>query len=306
MNYRRDLAAAGVDDPALQASYLACRRVNAHHGRTFFLATSMLPPAQRPAVHALYGFARRTDEIVDCFDSTLSVTQRERRLTQWMDDFFAGRETDPLLPAVHHTIDEYAIPRAHFEAFFAAMAMDLTVAEYPSYDDLREYMAGSAAAIGLQLLPVLGTAPGMRAVAEPYAGDLGIAFQLTNFIRDVGEDLRRDRLYLPKEDLAGFAVSRDDLERGLVSAGFRQLLAFEIARAREVYRAAEPGIRLLATESQACVRTAFVLYRDILTAVEAADYQVLNRRVSVPLSRRLSVAGRGWVSARSTRRPITG
>ncbi|HWB66923.1 MAG TPA: phytoene/squalene synthase family protein [Mycobacteriales bacterium] len=306
MSYRRDLLTAGIGDPRLQSSYLACQQMNARYGRTFFLATWLLPPAIRPAVHALYAFARRTDEIVDSLDPALSTSARERRLTQWIDDFVAGRETDPLLPAVHHTVEAYDISPRHFEAFFAAMAMDLTVSEYPSYEDLAGYMAGSAAAIGHMLLPVLGTAPGMAEVAAPYAGDLGVAFQLTNFIRDVGEDLQRNRLYLPKEDLAMFAVSRDDLEQGLVTAGFRRLLAFEIARAREVYRAAEPGIRLLAAESQACVRTAFVLYGEILAAVEAADYRVLDRRVSVSTGRRLSVAGRGWVAARRARSRVTG
>ena len=125
------------------------------------------------------------------------------------------------------------------------------------------------------MLPVLGTVPGMQRVAAPYARDLGIAFQLTNFIRDVGEDLQRGRVYLPKDELALFGVTRDDLATGVVDANLRRLLAFQIARARELFRAAAPGIRLLEPTSRDCIRTAATLYGEILDEVEAADYRVL-------------------------------
>jgi phytoene synthase len=184
-----------------------------------------------------------------------------------------------------------------------SMHMDLTTVEYSSWEDLEHYMHGSAAVIGLQMLPVLGTLPGAHAAAVPHARDLGIAFQLTNFIRDVGEDLRRDRVYLPKEDLARFDVTRDDLSRGVVTANIRHLLGFEIARARELYRAAQPGVQLLDPDSRDCVRTAAVLYGEILDAVEAADYDVLRQRVAVSRRRRAAVAlpamGRAWQARRS-------
>src|SRR5579875_2779269 len=131
----------------------------------------------------------------------------------------------------------------YIEDFLASMRSDLTVAEYPRYSDLERYMWGSGAVIGLLLLPILGTRS--RALAEPYAADLGIAFQLTNFIRDVGEDLSRGRIYLPGEDLTLFGVDPDRLRRGVVDGPVRRLLAYEIARTREIYRSARPGIRLL-------------------------------------------------------------
>jgi phytoene synthase len=295
---RRELDAAGITDRALRASYEACRRINASHGRTFYLSTLLLPAAKRPAVHALYGFARHADDIVDAFDPRLSGRQREDALDTWSQRFLAGAGDDPVLPAVHDTIDRYAIPLQHFDDFLSSMRMDLNTVEYASWDDLQDYTHGSAAVIGLQMLHVLGSVAGMAEVAAPYACDLGVAFQLTNFIRDVGEDLRRGRIYLPKDELAAFGVTRDDLARGVVDANLRRLLAFQIARARELFRSAAPGVRLLDPTSRDCVRTAATLYGEILDAVEAADYRVLDRRVSVGPRRRAAVVvpalARAW------------
>jgi phytoene synthase len=307
---RHELDAAGITSPTLRSSYEACRRINASHGRTFYLATLLLPAAKRPAVHALYGFARHADDIVDSLDPALTTTQRDRALHAWATRFLAGAGDDPVLPAVHDTISRYSIPLAHFEDFLVSMRMDLTTSDYATWDDLLDYTHGSAAVIGLQMLRVLGTADGMMAAAAPYARDLGVAFQLTNFIRDVGEDLQRDRVYLPKDELAAFGVTRDDLATGIVDANVRRLLAFQIARARELFRAAAPGIRLLAPTSRDCVRTASTLYGEILDAVEAADYRVLDRRVSVGPRRRATVVIPGllnsWRSRIAPGRPPSG
>jgi phytoene synthase len=300
---RSELDAAGITDPALRTSYAACRSVNARHGRTYFLATRLLPADRRPAVHALYAFARHADDIVDTTHGIASAAERERRLTEWATRFRDGVSDDMLLPAVHDTIARYAIERSLFEDFLASMRMDLEVTEYPTYDDLERYMYGSAAVIGLQLLPVLGTVPGMAQVAAPYARDLGLAFQLANLVRDVGEDLRRGRVYLPKAELAAFGVTRDDLESGVVDGRIRRLLAFQVARAGELFRTARPGIRLLDPVSRDCVRTAFTLYAGILDEVERNDYRVLDRRVSVGIGRRAAVAVPGLLRAHLARRP---
>jgi phytoene synthase len=205
------------------------------------------------------------------------------------------------MPAVHDTIVRNNIPLGPFDDFLASMRMDLTTTEYATWDDLLGYMNGSAAAIGSQLLPVLGTVRGAKADAEPYARTLGLAFQLTNFIRDVGEDLTRGRVYLPKEDLAAFGVTTDDLATRKIDANIKALLAFEISRAHELYRSAEPGIELLRPASRDCVRTAFRLYRGILDAIERSGYRVLDRRASVNTPRRLSVAVPAVVRARRAR-----
>ena len=161
-------------------------------------------------------------------------------------------------------------------------------------------MEGSAAVIGTMMAPILESVD--PPAAREHARQLGLAFQLTNFIRDIGEDLDRGRVYLPAEDLERFGVGRDDLAAAQASPAVTELLAFEIERARAHYRAAEPGIELLAPSSRPCIRVAFDLYSGILEEVERAGYQVLDRRVRVPRRRRLGVAGHHWVAARTAAR----
>ena len=210
-----ELDAAGVRDPLLRESYRRCRALNAKYGRTFFLATRLLAPQQRPAVHALYGFARRADDILDDFDFALTGAERGARLQQLaaalFDQMVDGAEGgDESLAAVVHTARRYGIAWQLFDDFLASMRMDLTVTDYPDRAALERYMYGSAEVIGLQLLPVLGTVC-QREEAAPYAAALGKAFQLTNFLRDVDEDLARDRVYLPADELAAHGVDRDVL-----------------------------------------------------------------------------------------------
>jgi len=294
----RALTAAGITDPALRADFEACRRLHAEHGRTYYLATLLLPPAKRPYVWALYGFARYADEFVDSLaaPSPQSLVVWGR---QFLDAISHGQSTSAVSRAMLHTMRRWSIPRTHVEAFLESMRMDITVTGYPTYADLEQYMYGSASVIGLQMLPILEP---VAPEAGARARALGEAFQLTNFIRDVGEDLRRGRVYLPQEDLDAFGVTREALERGVVTAPVRELLRFEIARARALYAFAEPGVDMLHPTSRDCVRTATVLYREILDAVEAAHYQVFTQRVSVPLPRRLQVALPAWRHARAVRR----
>lgn len=304
----RELDAAGIRDPALRESYEACRRLNAAHGRTYYLSTLLLPAWKRPYVHALYGFARYADEIVDDLSSTLTDAEKADWLIGWGEQFVrdvaAGGSAHSISRAVVDTVRRWEIPMSYVEAFLASMRMDLTVTEYATYDDLMVYVHGSAAVIGLEMVPVLEPLV-PREVADPYAADLGIAFQLSNFVRDVGEDLRRGRVYLPQEDLAAFGVTREHLEHGVVDGPVRRLLAFEVARTRELYRSAAHGVRLLHPTSRPCIQTALALYGGILDEVEAADYRVLDRRVSVGPARRAQVAVPGLVRARATRRRRT-
>lgn len=294
----RDLDAAGITEPALRAAYEACRRLNAAHGRTYYLATLLLPPAKRPHVHALYGFARYADELVDDLDRPDPA-----RLLAWGDRFLADLDagsdsTDPVCRATLHTARTWHIPRETFASFLASMRMDITVTGYATYADLARYMYGSAAVIGLQMVPILEP---LDARAATHAQQLGEAFQLTNFIRDVAEDLRRGRVYLPQEDLDRFGVTRADLTPGPTPAHVVDLLRFEVERARRLYAQAAPGIAMLHPSSRDCIRTAFTLYGEILDAVERAGYQVLDRRVTVALSRRLRVAVPALVRARRAR-----
>jgi phytoene synthase len=299
----RELAAAGINDPELRESYERCRRLNADHGKTYYLATLLLPPEKRPYVHALYGFARYADEIVDDLASTLSDQEKADLLGRWGDDFLAdvknGHSDDPIGRAVVDTVLRWDIPLEHFEAFLHSMRMDLTVTEYATYDDLYEYVYGSAAVIGLQMVPILEP---IDDEAYVRAKDLGVAFQLANFIRDVGEDLYRGRVYLPLEELALFGVTRADLEKRVVDERLRNALRFQIERVRRLERESRPGIELLSPASRPCIDAARILYCGIVDEVERIDYEVFDKRASVPLSRRLAVALPAWGKAVAARR----
>jgi phytoene synthase len=302
---KRELDAAGITDPVLRASYERCRRLNAAHGKTYYLATLLLPAHKRPYVHALYGFARYADEIVDNLDSTLTGAEKAQWLEDWGTTFLKGESDEEVLAAIHDTIARWELPHEHFEAFLHSMRMDLEVTQYQTFEDLMSYAYGSAAVIGLQMVPVLEPLPGLEEVAASYARDLGVGFQLANFIRDVGEDLRRGRIYLPMEDLEHFGVTREHLEHGVVDGKVRRLLQYEIARTREIFRSAKPGSRLLHPTSRDCIETATTLYGGILDQVERADYRVLDRKVAVPIGKRVRVAVPGLVRARAARRRPT-
>jgi phytoene synthase len=300
MSGNSELDAAGIDGAALRASYLACRRLNAHHGKTYFLATMLLPATKRPYVHALYGFARHADDLVDEHPGPGRAEHFARWSEQFLTDLDWGATSDPVCRAVLDTARRWSIPHSYFADFLDSMRMDLSVTSYESYDELLSYVWGSAAVIGLQMLPILGRADDSVPweTLEQHAADLGIAFQLTNFIRDIAEDLARGRVYLPQASLDQFGVDRDRLRRGVVDESIRNLLAFEIERARSHYRAAAPGIELVDPASRECLRTALGLYGEILDEIERHDYDVFSRRRSVSVRRRVSVGGAAFVRAR--------
>ncbi|HEX6499026.1 MAG TPA: phytoene/squalene synthase family protein [Micromonosporaceae bacterium] len=293
-------------DDSLDQAYQRCRDLHRRHGRSYYLATMLLPTWKRRHVHALYGFTRYADEIVDSFDEA-TPAERAARLAAWGDRFLAGLRgepvDDPLLPAVLHTIEVFQLDRRDFDKFLRSMAMDLRVTSYRTYHDLLEYMEGSAAVIGTMMLPIL--APADPAAAREPARQLGLAFQLTNFIRDVREDLDRGRIYLPLDDLARFAVTPDALRAAArtrrATPAIKNLIRFEIDRARAHYRAAAPGVAMLPASSQACIRTAYRLYGGILDEIVARDYDVLTARATVPNRRRLVTAARCLVTPPGTR-----
>jgi 15-cis-phytoene synthase len=296
---KRDLDAAGIFEPALRESYELCRQLNAEHGKTYYLATLLLPPAKRPYVHALYAFARYADEIVDDLESTLTETEKAHQLNVWGDEFLAkfdsGQTDDPVCLAVLDTVRRWRIPREHFEAFLHSMTMDLTITEYQTYEDLYEYVYGSAAVIGLQMVPILEPT---NQEAYKFATDLGVAFQLANFIRDVGEDLERGRVYLPLKELAQFGVSRADLEARIATPEIKSALKFQIARVRQLEESSRAGIAMLGAPAQPCIETARILYCGIVNAVEDIDYEVFDNRAAVSLWRRLKVALPAYMQAR--------
>ena len=300
----RELDAAGILEPELRASYLECKRLNSLHGKTYYLATLLLPPEKRPFVHALYGFARYADEIVDDLASTLSTSEKEVALRNWseqlLSDLVSGKSSDHIGAALVDTVNRFNIPIDHFRAFLHSMAMDISVSRYESYSDLMEYVYGSAAVIGLEMVPILGA---LSEDAYPAAEKLGIAFQLANFIRDVGEDLDRGRIYLPLDELRSFNVTEEMLHERVLTPEIKAALTFNIDRVRQLQREAKPGIALLAPESRACIEAASELYCGIVDEVEKIDYQIFKRRAKTSTARRLSVAipafGRALVARRA-------
>jgi phytoene synthase len=300
-----ELTAAGILEPELRISYQECKRLNSLHGKTYYLATLLLPKEKRPHVHALYGFARYADEIVDDLGSTLTTQQKADQLRIWSDqmlqDISNGRSNDHIGRALVDTAQRFSIPISYFEAFLHSMAMDLTITEYRSFDNLMEYVYGSAAVIGLQMVKVLGTLEGRGEEALPAAESLGVAFQLANFIRDVGEDLDRGRVYLPLEELAAFGVSRAMLEQRKLTPQIIEALKFQIQRVRDLQSKAELGIKFLNPTAQPCIRAASELYCGIVDEVEKINYEVFTQRAKTSNWRRLKTAIPAWRQAVAAR-----
>ncbi|MEY4468682.1 MAG: hypothetical protein RLZZ87_6 [Actinomycetota bacterium] len=280
----------------LQQSYDECKRLNALHGKTYYLATLLLPAAKRPPVHALYGFARYADEIVDDLASTLTPEEKAVALRTWgdsvLEDLRAGSSNDLIGRALVDTVKKYSIPHEYFDAFMVSMEMDLTVTRYKSYDDLMTYVYGSAVVIGLEMLPILGYSD-PRAVEAATA--LGTAFQLANFIRDIGEDIDRGRIYMPLDDLARFGVSEEMLLKRQLTPEIVEAIKYQIARVRQLQEKAEAGIQYLDPISRPCIRAASELYCGIVDEIEANGYDIFNKRATTSTWRRARVAGIAFI-----------
>ena len=298
----RELDAAGIEGEELRASYEECKRLNSLHGKTYFLATLLLPKAKRPFVHALYGFARYADEIVDDLGSTLTIDEKAALLKNWGDgvlaDLATGQSRDAIGMALADTVRRFSIPIEYFEAFLHSMTMDLTVSKYQSYDDLMEYVYGSASVIGLQMVPILGP---LSPDAYPLAEKLGTAFQLANFIRDVGEDLDRGRIYLPINELESNGVTYEMLQERVLTPQIRAALKEQIARVRALKREADAGIHLLERSSRPCIEAASELYCGIVDEVEKIDYQIFTHRAKTSQWRRAKVAAPALIRAIAAR-----
>ncbi len=295
----------GERDPLLAEGYRRCAQITRQHGTTYFWGALLLPAERRRHVHAVYALCRLADDIVDGPGATRPerVADTEAALQGFAAAFRRAVEgeptADPVVAAVAHSVRSCEIPDDCFDRFFGAMAQDLTTTTYETWDDLLGYMDGSAAVIGEMMLPVLR--PTSPRALEP-ARALGLAFQLTNFLRDVGEDLGRGRVYVPQEDLRRFGV---DPAACRPDAAWCELMRFEIDRNRELYRRADEGIPLLPPASARCVGTARTLYSRILERIEANHYDVFSTRARVPLWRKAAVSARILALGPSTSKVAT-
>ena len=289
----RDRLPAGVAPGDLPAAYEHCRLVNKHYGKTYYFSTRFFPLPVRPAVHALYAWVRYPDEWVDN-PGGVPLAEQERKLCDWRDAtalaIKTGKSDHPVLFAWADAARQHQVPVSYMRDFMEAMTMDLTVARYPRFSDLQQYTWGSASVVGLMMCHLVGaTDP----AAVPHATSLGLAMQLTNFLRDVGEDWQgRGRIYLPLEDLERFGVTEADIAAGRVTDAFRALMRFEIARTREIYAHADAGMHFIPAEARLPVRLARVLYARILDKIEQNEYDVFSRRARVPTWEKLLVLAR--------------
>ncbi len=269
------------DRVLLDRANAQCAQITAHHSRSFYRASGFLPVEKRRAVRALYAFCRITDDIVDCPDC-----DPRRALRDWCDVAFAAEPSPANLVAVAwaDARQRFHIPQRLAEQLIDGVARDLDQTSYATFADLTTYAYGVASTVGLMSMRIIGY---RNAAAIPYAIKLGVALQLTNILRDVGEDWRAGRVYLPADELAAVDLSGADLARGQVDDRWRALMRFQIERNRRLYAEAWPGVELLNEDGRFAIAAAGDLYRRILDDITAHDYDVFSRRAHVSTSRKL-------------------
>jgi phytoene synthase len=271
----------GDVDPRLHSAYRACRRMQWRHDPTFYWATRRLPADVRPAVHALYGFLRGADQLVDGPRRAATPDARRRALDAWQAELERGLASGscehPVIAAVVDAGIRHELPMSELSVYMDSMRVDCGPVRLRTREDLDRYMRGSAGAVGLLMAPLLGTPPSLHAAMAR----LGVAFQLTNFIRDVREDYELDRVYLPAEDRERFGVSERDIAQGRVTPGFRSLLAREVDRARELFAATATLPDALSPGVRPGMRLARTIYAGVLDRVEAIGFDVLRGRAGL-------------------------
>ena len=269
-----------------------CQEKAAQSGSSFYYSFLFLPPPRRSAITALYAFCREVDDVVDeCSDFTVA----RAKLGWWREEIrrvYAGQPEHPVGQALAGLVGEFALPESQLQEIVDGMEMDLTHNRYQSFDDLKLYCHRVAGVVGLLSARIFGYGD---ARTEEYAHELGLAFQLTNIIRDVGEDARRNRISLPLEELARFGVSEDDILHGRESDAFRQLMAFQAGRAEEHYRRAFEALPQTDRRPQRTGLVMAAIYRTLLEEIRRDGYRVLNQRISLTPLRKLWIAWKTWI-----------
>jgi phytoene synthase len=287
----------------LERAYVYCAGITRVYSRTFYLASSLLPRDKRCAVQALYAFCRSTDDLVD---ETQSYAQADTLFANWRarlaNPYPAAHDPVPLAWADTQT--RFRIPRGYADQLIAGVTRDRAQTRYATFDELTEYCYGVASTVGLMSMHIVGFE---SRAALPYAVKLGIALQLTNILRDVGEDWQAGRLYLPLDELAHFGLSEGDLAAGRMDDRWRAFMRFQIARVHRLYDESKSGIALLHADGRFAIAAAADLYRAILADIEAHDYDVFHRRASIGLWGKLRRLPAIWLKSNPARPvPIAG
>ena len=268
-------------DLTLDHSYETCRRMHRRYDPTYYWATRRLPPEIRPATHALYGFVRTADEIVDGPRRPASAEARRAALDAWERELERGladgRSPNPVVEALVDAGRRHRLPLDELRTYMRSMRIDCAPVRIETWPELEAYMDGSAGSVGRIMAPLLGV-PERH---QPAYGRLGLAFQLANFIRDVREDTSLDRVYLPAEDRQRFGVGEEDLRGSHASPELRALLAHEVRGARALFAETEPAIAAAPASVRSGVRFAVAIYLRVLDRVERIDFDVLGRRAGV-------------------------
>ncbi len=277
--------------PHLLPAYEECRRIQQHHGKTYYFSTLLFPKDVRPHVNALYGFVRYPDELVDN-PVHATIPERCRAVRQFRMQTIQAHANksveNPILHAFGHTMRTMGIQLKDALDFLDAMESDLTISRYKTYAELQKYMRGSASCVGRMMCPLLGVDDEK---ALTHAAQLGEAMQVTNFLRDIKEDYARGRIYMPLEDMERFGVTEDHIKNGIVDDNWKAFMRFQIERNRHIYAEADKGLLSIPPTRRKAVACARVLYSDILTRIEKNQYDVFNKRAATTLSRKLFVAG---------------
>tara|TARA_A100001037_G_scaffold306185_1_gene349727 strand:+ start:2316 stop:3143 length:828 start_codon:yes stop_codon:yes gene_type:complete len=258
----------------------------------FFWSFVFLDDAKRQAIFAAYAFARNTDDIVD---ETESPEEAKRLLAEWradLDACYSGSPHSDITKALQPVVTRYQIPKAHFEALIDGVEMDLTITRYRTLEELRTYCYRVASAVGLICIEIFGYECEQT---KDYAVNLGLALQLTNILRDVGEDAARGRIYLPLEDLEQFGYSEQQLLSGTMADGFQDLMVHTCSRAKSYYQRAADALTDTDRAAMFPAETMGQIYADLLRRIEVRGFPVLNERVSVPTTRKVYIAARNWI-----------
>ncbi|VVA29187.1 PREDICTED: phytoene synthase [Prunus dulcis] len=274
----------------LNQAYDRCGEVCAEYAKTFYLGTLLMTPERRRAVWAIYVWCRRTDELVDGPNASYITPKALDRWEKRLTDLFEGRPYDMYDAALSDTVSKYPVDIQPFKDMVEGMRLDLIKSRYQNFDELYLYCYYVAGTVGLMSVPVMGISPESKASTETVynaALALGIANQLTNILRDVGEDARRGRVYLPQDELAQAGLSDDDIFRGKVTDKWKMFMKGQIKRARMFFDEAEKGVSELNSASRWPVWASLLLYRQILDAIEANGYDNFTKRAYVGKAKKL-------------------
>lgn len=292
---------------SVEEAYELCRQITAEYSKTFYLGTLLMPEPKRRAIWAIYVWCRRTDELVDGVNAHLTTPETLEKWEAQLESIFAGCPLEDADVALVDTLERYPQDIQPFRDMIAGQQMDLHRSRYETFEELYRYCYCVAGTVGLMSNAVIGLAPQNSGVPweakqeheepEEEAIALGIANQLTNILRDVGEDARRGRIYLPLEDLARFDYTEEDLLAGVVDDRWRALMRFEIERARHYFQRAERGIRVLHPDSRWTVWAALMIYQGILDAIQRNGYDVFNRRAYVSKPKKFLYLPIAWLRA---------